>query len=87
LVTVYQAVELSSFLAVDYLSEGALTESMSYVFGPVLKLLRSVGYEDGANLGAAPYDWRIPVSCFNVPIPFSTTYLTFNTSHSIAKCT
>lgn len=49
--------------AVDYLSEGALTESMSYVFGPVLKLLRSVGYEDGVNLDAAPYDWRIPVSC------------------------
>eukprot|EP00804_Cyclotella_cryptica_P003693 CCRYP_016578-RB/>CCRYP_016578-RB protein AED:0.13 eAED:0.13 QI:241/1/1/1/0.75/0.66/9/1536/773 len=47
---------------VDYLSEGALTESMSYVFGPVLKLLRSVGYKDGVNLEAAPYDWRIPPS-------------------------
>lgn len=35
---------------------------MSYVFGPVLKLLRSYGYEDGVNLDAAPYDWRIPVS-------------------------
>lgn len=46
----------------DYLSEGALTESMSYVFGPVLKLLRRVGYKDGVNLEAAPYDWRIPVS-------------------------
>eukprot|EP00956_Cyclotella_meneghiniana_P032549 scaffold90081_cov79-Cyclotella_meneghiniana.AAC.1 len=41
---------------------GALTESMSYVFGPVLKLLRSYGYEDGVNLDAAPYDWRIPPS-------------------------
>lgn len=49
-------------LGVDYLSEGALTESMSYVFGPVLKLLRNVGYKDGVNLEAAPYDWRIPVS-------------------------
>ncbi|KAL7521233.1 hypothetical protein ACHAWX_005917 [Stephanocyclus meneghinianus] len=47
---------------VDYLSEGALTESMSYVFGPVLKLLRRVGYQDGVNLEAAPYDWRIPPS-------------------------
>ena len=45
----------------DYLAPGALTESMSYVFGPVLKLLKSVGYVDGINLDAAPYDWRIPV--------------------------
>ena len=52
---------LNNYLGVDYLSEGALTESMSYVFGPVLKLLRSTGYEDGVNLDAAPYDWRIPV--------------------------
>lgn len=53
---------------VDYLSEGALTESMSYVFGPVLKLLRSYGYEDGVNLDAAPYDWRIPVSCCSLAL-------------------
>lgn len=49
-------------LGVDYLTPGALTESMSYVFGPVLKLLQSVGYENGIDLDAAPYDWRIPVS-------------------------
>lgn len=47
---------------VDYLAPGALTESMSYVFGPVLKLLKAVGYKDGVNLDAAPYDWRVPVS-------------------------
>ncbi len=53
-------------LGVDYLTPGALTESMSYVFGPVLKLLQSVGYKNGIDLDAAPYDWRIPVS-FSTP--------------------
>lgn len=47
---------------VDYLAPGALTESMSYVFGPVLKLLKSHGYVEGINLDAAPYDWRLPPS-------------------------
>ena len=41
---------------VDYLSAGALTESLTYVFGPVLDLLKSKGYEEGINLDAAPYD-------------------------------
>lgn len=45
---------------VDYLAPGALTESLSYVFGPVLKLLKAEGFEEGKDLGAAPYDWRIP---------------------------
>ncbi len=45
---------------VDYLSTGALTESISYVFGPVLELLKSKGYKEGINLDAAPYDWRLP---------------------------
>jgi hypothetical protein len=45
---------------VDYLAPGALTDSMSKVFGPVLKLLKSKGYEEGINLDAAPYDWRLP---------------------------
>jgi len=45
---------------VDYLTDGALTEGMSYVFGPVLKLLKSKGYVEGVNLDAAPYDWRLP---------------------------
>ena len=51
---------------VDYLAPGALTEGMSWVFGPVLKLLRGKGYVDGIDLDAAPYDWRIPVSiCYS----------------------
>jgi len=45
---------------VDYLSAGALTESLTYVFGPVLELLKSKGYKEGINLDAAPYDWRLP---------------------------
>eukprot|EP00985_Skeletonema_marinoi_P019906 scaffold11592_cov98-Skeletonema_marinoi.AAC.1 len=44
---------------VDYLSSGALTESFTYVFGPVLVLLKSKGYKEGINLDAAPYDWRL----------------------------
>lgn len=47
---------------VDYLAPGALTEGASYVFGPVLKLLKAKGYIEGVNMDAAPYDWRIPVS-------------------------
>jgi len=49
---------------VDYLAPGAL-ESMSYVFGPVLKILKAKGYTECVNLDAAPYDWRIPVSDCN----------------------
>ncbi|KAL9180570.1 hypothetical protein ACHAXT_011023 [Thalassiosira profunda] len=47
---------------VDYLAPGALTESASYVFGPVLKLLKEKGYREEVDLDAAPYDWRIPPS-------------------------
>ena len=50
---------------VDYLAPGALTESMSWVFGPVLKLLKGRGYREGVDLDAAPYDWRLPVSCLD----------------------
>ena len=53
---------ISGCNGVDYLAPGALTESMSYVFGPVLKLLKSKGYEEGSNLDAAPYDWRLPAN-------------------------
>lgn len=52
---------------VDYLSPGALTNLVSYVFGPVIDALRKVGYDNGEetqgrvyNLDAAPYDWRLP---------------------------
>jgi hypothetical protein len=51
---------ISGCAGVDYLSPGVLTGSYSYVFGPLLKLLKSKGYEEGINLDAAPYDWRLP---------------------------
>ena len=36
-----------------------LTSPLSYVFGPLIRHLKDVGYDD-TNLAAAPYDWRIP---------------------------
>jgi Lecithin:cholesterol acyltransferase len=47
---------------VDYLSPGALTNFVSYVFGPIISALKKVGYEEGKNLDAAPYDWRLAPS-------------------------
>jgi Lecithin:cholesterol acyltransferase len=47
---------------VDYLSPGALTNHVSYVFGPVIKALEDAGYNSNPskpNLAAAPYDWRV----------------------------
>ena len=46
---------------VDYMAPGAFTSTLSYVFGPVIKILEERGYNsvDGKiNLMAAPYDWR-----------------------------
>mmetsp|Transcript_42358 Transcript_42358/g.102062 ORF Transcript_42358/g.102062 Transcript_42358/m.102062 type:complete len:716 (-) Transcript_42358:1589-3736(-) len=57
---------IGGLAGVDYLSPGALTSLLSYVFGPVIDALRKVGYDNGDkipgvyNLDAAPYDWRIP---------------------------
>lgn len=34
----------------------------SYVFAPVIKLLKGYGYVKGLNLDACPYDWRVPPS-------------------------
>ena len=46
---------------VDYLTPGAFTSHVSYVFGPVIDVLRAKGgYVEGVNLQAAPYDWRLP---------------------------
>lgn len=48
---------------VDYLSPGAFTNHVSYVFGPVIKALELAGYNTNPskpNLAASPYDWRIP---------------------------
>lgn len=48
---------IDGLAVVDYLSPGALTNQVSYVFGPVIKALQEVGYKKGQNLDAAPYDW------------------------------
>jgi hypothetical protein len=48
--------------AVTYLDPGLLTGSMSYVMGPLVENLMSLGYTD-SNLLCAPYDWRLP-PCF-----------------------
>ncbi|KAL3910450.1 MAG: hypothetical protein SGARI_002120, partial [Bacillariaceae sp.] len=45
---------------VDYLSPGALTNHVSYVFGPLIKAMVKAGYTKDVDLNAAPYDWRIP---------------------------
>jgi len=44
---------------VDYLTPGTLTNHLSYVFGPVIDVLKGSGYTEN-NLAAAPYDWRLP---------------------------
>ena len=48
---------IDGLAVVDYLSPGALTNQVSYVFGPVIEALQEVGYKKGQNLDAAPYDW------------------------------
>ncbi|KAL3932880.1 MAG: hypothetical protein SGARI_003845, partial [Bacillariaceae sp.] len=45
---------------VDYLSPGALTNHVSYVFGPLINALVKAGWTRGVDLDAMPYDWRIP---------------------------
>jgi hypothetical protein len=50
---------IDGLAGVDYLSPGALTSFVSYVFGPVINALQDAGYEGGKNLDAAPYDWRL----------------------------
>jgi hypothetical protein len=47
---------------VDYLTDSKLTQMTSYVFGPLISALQKLGYEDGKNLDACPYDWRLPPS-------------------------
>ena len=53
---------IDGLAGVDYLTPGALTSYLSYVFGPVIRALQAVGYEGGKTLDAAPYDWRLPPS-------------------------
>ena len=53
---------MEGLAGVDYLTPGTLTNHLSYVFGPVIAALKRVGYEEGVNLDAVPYDWRLPPS-------------------------
>ena len=53
---------MTGLKGVDYLLPGALTNFVSYVFGPVIKVLNKVGYANEVNLDASPYDWRLPPS-------------------------
>jgi len=52
---------INGLAGVDYLTPGALTEHLSYVFGPVINALQAAGYSN-TTLDAAPYDWRLPPS-------------------------
>ena len=53
---------IEGLAGVDYLTPGALTSTVSYVFGPLIRAMEQVGYDKGVNLDAAPYDWRLPPS-------------------------
>eukprot|EP00928_Gymnodinium_smaydae_P024506 TRINITY_DN19810_c0_g1_i1.p1 TRINITY_DN19810_c0_g1~~TRINITY_DN19810_c0_g1_i1.p1 ORF type:complete len:812 (+),score=67.60 TRINITY_DN19810_c0_g1_i1:90-2525(+) len=46
--------------AVDFLAPGIFTNEASYVFGPLISVMRKVGYVEGFDLAAAPYDFRLP---------------------------
>jgi len=51
----------SGLRAVDYLTDNEILKRSTYVFGPLINFLKkSGGYEEGVDLDAAPYDWRIP---------------------------
>ncbi|KAJ3338609.1 hypothetical protein HDU93_009316 [Gonapodya sp. JEL0774] len=48
---------------VDFLQPGALTAAATYVFAPVIRELKILGYTE-KNLAGAPYDWRfLPNHC------------------------
>lgn len=44
---------------VAYITPGLFTNSLTYIFGPLIDQLEELGYTE-KNLGYAPYDWRIP---------------------------
>lgn len=49
--------------AVNYLDPGGLVKHVSWVFQHVTRtLMEQAGYQEGKDLDAAPYDWRIPPS-------------------------
>jgi hypothetical protein len=51
----------------SYLAPGALTNSLSYVMGPLLENLTDLGYTS-RNLAAMPYDWRLPLHQLEVRV-------------------
>jgi hypothetical protein len=53
---------LPGLSGVDYLTDSALTKLSSYVFGPCIRALLAMGYQEEVELDAAPYDWRLPPS-------------------------
>ena len=52
---------ISGLDGVDYLTPGAVTSHISYVFGPVIKALEKKGYNSNGNINlmASTYDWRL----------------------------
>ncbi len=52
---------IPGFDGVSYITPGTFTNSVSYVFGPVIDKLKEIGYNAGGktNLMAAPNDWRM----------------------------
>jgi hypothetical protein len=61
------------------LSPGALTNHVSYVFGPIILALQQAGYNNDAantNLQAAPYDWRLPPSHLEVRDSYFSNLIT-----------
>jgi hypothetical protein len=63
---------------VDYLSPGALTNQISYVFGPFIRALQQAGYNCGENINleAAPYDCRLPPSHLEVRDSYFSNVIT-----------
>jgi hypothetical protein len=43
----------------SYLTKERVTSSLSYVFGPLVEELKSIGYVEGKTLFAQTYDWRL----------------------------
>jgi hypothetical protein len=55
--------------AVMYLDPGALTSSLSYVFGPLVEALQTIGYND-STLRAAPV-WLICLASIDIGVLIS----------------
>lgn len=65
---------LPGLSGVDFLSNTRFIEGSTYVFGPILDSFRRIGYRDGVDLDAFPYDWRRNVRHLQSPLEPSTEY-------------